>query len=62
MSKRKLGPVDFLRELQDERSDAFLQMFSGVDRNEQQANQDSGSRSSDQHQPDERPAHDRRKR
>jgi hypothetical protein len=62
MSKRKLRPVDFLRELQDERSDAFLRVFSGVDRNEQQANQDSVSGSSDQHHPDERPGHDRRKR
>src|ERR1700722_8325435 len=47
MSKHKRAPVDFLKELQDGRSDAFLKIFSGVDTDEQQVNQDSGTRSSD---------------
>jgi hypothetical protein len=55
MSKRKRAMADFLKELQDGRSEAFLKIFSGVESDEQQANQDSGARSSDNHHADARP-------
>ena len=38
MNKRKQSPVDFLAELQNRRSDAFLKIFSGVDSDEHQSN------------------------
>jgi hypothetical protein len=62
MSKRKRAPADFLRELQDGRSEAFLQVFSGVESDEQQASQDSGTRSSDNDHADEGAGHSRRER